>query len=116
MPAFAQSSPDAERPCAPIVAEALVPAGIVTCATTAASVGPLSGTIQNTAPLSTESAVVDVHESQSIPIEEIAPAASPSVMPTVSHESTAAVAETAMNAGLTPPVLAPKGVLSWYAA
>jgi len=115
-PASAQSSPDAERPCAPIVTVPDVPAGMVICARTALSEGPSLGTIQNTAPLSADSALSAVHESQSIPMEEIAAPALPSLGPTLSHESTAAVAERATKAGLTPPTLAPNGAPSWYAA
>ena len=92
------------------------PAATVTCARTTEPDGPSAGDIQNTAPLSVERPESAVHVSQSIPMEESAPALSPSVIPTVSHESTAAVAETAMKAGAIPPVLAPKGAASWYAA
>ena len=113
MPALLQSSPDAERPCAPIVTVPELPAEMVIWATTAESLGPSSGDIQNTAPLSADRPVLSVHESQSIPMDEMAPELSPPVMPTVSHESTAAVGDTAMNAGLTPPVLAPNGASSW---
>ena len=51
--------------------------------------------------------LVSVHELQSMPILDSAPAASPSVTPTVSHESNAAVGTTAAKAAATPPVLAP---------
>ena len=50
-----------------------------------------------------------------MPTEPSAPLVSPSVMPTVSHESYAAVATTEKNDGLTPPTLAPNGAASWYA-
>ena len=76
----------------------------------------LSGFIQKTEPSVTVSALLSVQVSQSMPMLPRAPAESPPVMPTVSHESKAAVGATRMNAGLTPPVLAPKGVASWYAA
>jgi len=46
-------------------------------------------------------------------MDEMAPEVSPSVIPTESHESTAAEAETAMKAGETPPVLEPNGAASW---
>jgi hypothetical protein len=69
--------------------------------------------MQNTEPSMVVSGESVVHDSQSMPMEDRAPALSPSVMPMVSHESNSADAETAMKAGLTPPVLAPKGVASW---
>ena len=73
MPLLVQSSPDAERPCAPIVAEAEEPTGMVTCATTAAPAGPLFGTIQNTAPSFVCRPESAVHDPHSMPIDESAP-------------------------------------------
>ena len=82
----------------------------------APALGPLSGLIQKTAPLSAKSEDESVQVAKSMPMEESAPAESPATMPTVSHESTAAVGTAEMNAWATPPVLAPNGVASWYAA
>ena len=47
------------------------------------------------------------------PGARMSPPASPSVRPTVSHESSAAVGMTETKAADTPPVLAPKGAASW---
>ena len=94
----------------------LHPSRTVICPTVVVPPGPSPGVIQNTAPLSTVTPALAVQEAQSIPMLLIAPAESPSVMPTVSHESKAAVGDAGMNRGLTPPVLAPKGAAAWYAA
>ena len=85
-----QSAPEEERPCMPIAAVPEEPAVTVICATTAlpaVASGPLSGDIQNTAPSLVARPLLAVHAAKSMPIEESAPAASPPVMPTVSHES-----------------------------
>ena len=72
--------------------------------------------MKKTAPSVDMRPVVSVQPSKSIPIWLSAPAPSPSVMPTVSHESAAALASSATNAGLIPPTLALYGALAWYAA
>ena len=72
----------------PMVTVPLEPAATVSCATVMSpSLGPRSGTIQKTAPAVVVSGRVAVHWSKGIPTAPRLPLASPSVMPTVSHES-----------------------------
>ena len=65
--------------------------------TTGSTVAPLRGSMQNTAPFSTSSRAVSVQSSQSMPTELSVPPPSPSVIPTVSHESYCAVVSYAQN-------------------
>ena len=74
MSAF-QSSPADERPCKPPVMVPEDPAVTVSCATTTSPPGASPGLIQNTAPSVTSVPLSAVQESQSMPIELIAPAA-----------------------------------------
>ena len=97
------------------------PAATVSWATQTSPLGPLSGSIQNTAPSGTDSAVVAVQEEKSMPMDDIAAVFEASVMPTVSHESNSLVAKAATpdvhTAGSTPPTSTPPSfVATWYAA
>ena len=80
------------------------------------SFGAASGCIQNAAPFSTVSGWSPLHCVESMPTVEIAMAALPSVTPTVSHESHAAVGNYVTKSGLVPPMSAPNGAAAWKAA
>jgi hypothetical protein len=88
----------------------------VTCATnTLEAVGPSSGDIQNTAPFDTRSSLASFQPVKSMPMLLIAFAVLPPEIPTVSHESYAALALLSMIAGCTPPMSTPNGVETWRA-
>jgi hypothetical protein len=77
--------------------------------------GASLGSIQNTAPSSTESPDTSVQLDQSMPIELIKLWGSPCVMPMVSHESHCESALIAQNCGLVPPMSQPNGAGTWKA-
>ena len=109
-----------ERPCVETLAVNAVPVGTVICATVTARAspspaGPFVGAIQNSAPSLISKPASGVQESQSMPTELRAPAESPSVSPTVNHESYGLSGEAAANKGLVPPAFAPNGAATWKA-
>lgn len=77
--------------------------------------GPSLGFIKKSAPSDEETPLVCVQEAKSIPMDDICPVLSPSVIPMVSHESYATSGMTAINAGLTPARSDPNGASAWNA-
>ena len=69
--------------------------------------GPLSGSIQNTAPSSIINGTVSVQVVQTIPTEPIAPEGGS--VPTVNQESNTELAFEEKSCWLTPPISAPNG-------